>query len=165
MFPLQICSDSVSLVLFVLTIVESLKSYFLPLYRMEIAFSTIVINDVTHRLAIWDTAGQEDFDRLRLLSYPNVRLITAHFRIWVYLLIFGLPIIESFTQTDVFLVCYAIDDLDSFQHVSTKWIPELHKHSPGVPIILVGNNQNFSTIWRNTLHNLILQFCNSKVLN
>jgi hypothetical protein len=32
-----------------------------------------VINDVTHRLAIWDTAGQEDFDRLRLLSYPNVR--------------------------------------------------------------------------------------------
>jgi GTPase SAR1 family protein len=73
MFPLQICSDSVSLVLFVLTIVESLKSYFLPLYRMEIAFSTIVINDVTHRLAIWDTAGQEDFDRLRLLSYPNVR--------------------------------------------------------------------------------------------
>ncbi|XP_046461824.1 rho-related protein racG-like [Daphnia pulex] len=78
---------------------------------MEIAFSTVVINDVTHRLAIWDTAGQEDFDRLRLLSYPN---------------------------TDVFLVCYAIDDLDSFQHVSTKWIPELHKHSPGVPIILVG---------------------------
>ena len=50
-------------------------------YRMEIAFSTIEINDVTHRLAIWDTAGQEDFDRLRLLSYPNVRLITTYFSI------------------------------------------------------------------------------------
>lgn len=45
-------------------------------YRMEVAFSSIKINDVTHKLSIWDTAGQENFDRLRILAYPNVKLIT-----------------------------------------------------------------------------------------
>nr|CAH0108775.1 unnamed protein product [Daphnia galeata] len=87
---------------------------------MEVAFTSMKINGVTHRLSIWDTAGQEDFDRLRILAYPN---------------------------TDVFLVCYAIDNNESFNHVSSKWIPELNKHCPGVPIILVGTkvdkrNQN-----------------------
>lgn len=62
-------------------------------------------------LCLWDTAGQEDYDRLRPLSYP---------------------------QTDVLLVCYSITSPESYDNVQHKWYPELRHHTPGVPIILVG---------------------------
>jgi len=62
-------------------------------------------------LGLWDTAGQEDYDRLRPLSYP---------------------------QTDVFLICYSIMNPASFGNVKTKWWPEITHHAPGVPFILVG---------------------------
>ena len=60
---------------------------------------------------LWDTAGQEDYDRLRPLSYP---------------------------QTDVFLVCFAVTSPSSFKNVEEKWIPEIRHHAPGVPFILAG---------------------------
>lgn len=62
-------------------------------------------------LGLWDTAGQEDYDRLRPLSYP---------------------------QTNVFLVCFSIASPPSFENVKTKWYPEVSHHAPGVPVILVG---------------------------
>jgi len=57
------------------------------------------------------SAGQEDYDRLRPLSYP---------------------------QTDVFLVAFSLISRASFDNVKAKWYPELKHHCPGVPIILVG---------------------------
>ena len=62
-------------------------------------------------LNLWDTAGQEDYDRLRPLSYP---------------------------QTDVFLICFSTVSPASFENVKAKWFPEISHHCPGVPIILVG---------------------------
>ncbi|KAK2171779.1 hypothetical protein NP493_1027g00006 [Ridgeia piscesae] len=62
-------------------------------------------------LALWDTAGQEDYDRLRPLSYPD---------------------------TDVLLLCFAIDNPDSFQNVTDKWVPELNHFCRKVPVVLVG---------------------------
>ncbi|XP_014669504.1 PREDICTED: ras-related C3 botulinum toxin substrate 1-like isoform X2 [Priapulus caudatus] len=62
-------------------------------------------------LGLWDTAGQEDYDRLRPLSYP---------------------------QTDVFLICFSIVSPSSFENVTTKWYPEIKHHCPEAPIILVG---------------------------
>lgn len=44
-------------------------------------------------LGLWDTAGQEDYDRLRPLSYP---------------------------QTDVFLICFSIVSPASFDNVKSK---------------------------------------------
>ncbi|KAI8646830.1 hypothetical protein BD408DRAFT_473697 [Parasitella parasitica] len=62
-------------------------------------------------LGLWDTAGQEDYDRLRPLSYP---------------------------QTDVFLVCFSLVSPPSFENVKTKWHPEIDHHAKDKPIILVG---------------------------
>lgn len=61
---------------------------------------------------MWDTAGQDDYDRLRPLSYPN---------------------------TDVILMCFSVDSPDSLENVQTKWTPEVRHFCPKVPIILVGN--------------------------
>lgn len=66
-------------------------------------------------LALWDTAGQEDYDRLRPLSYPD---------------------------TDVILMCYSIDNPDSLENISEKWTPEVKHFCPSVPIILVGNKKD-----------------------
>ncbi|EZF32517.1 GTP-binding protein rhoA, partial [Trichophyton interdigitale H6] len=62
-------------------------------------------------LALWDTAGQEDYDRLRPLSYPDSHVI---------------------------LICFAIDSPDSLDNVQEKWISEVLHFCSGHPIILVG---------------------------
>eukprot|EP00128_Syssomonas_multiformis_P004722 Colp12_sorted_trinity150504_noHs@10705 len=62
-------------------------------------------------LALWDTAGQEDYDRLRPLSYPD---------------------------TNVILVCFSIDSPDSLENISEKWVPEVRHFVPNIPYVLVG---------------------------
>lgn len=62
-------------------------------------------------LALWDTAGQEDYDRLRPLSYPD---------------------------TNVLLICYSVDAPDSLENVPEKWVPEVKHFCPNVPFLLVG---------------------------
>jgi small GTP-binding protein len=65
-----------------------------------------------YELYLWDMAGQEDYDRLRPLSYP---------------------------QTDVFMVVFSIINRASFENIRLKWNPELDKFvGPHVPRILVG---------------------------
>jgi Ras family protein A len=73
----------------------------------------ILIDQKTVELALWDTAGQEDYDRLRPLSYPDSHVI---------------------------LICFGIDQPDSLDNVVEKWVPEvIHFCSqPRVPYLLVG---------------------------
>jgi small GTP-binding protein len=59
----------------------------------------------------WDTNGSEEDARLRHLSYP---------------------------QTDVFMLCFAIDQPTSFFNISKKWVPEVRAFSKESPFILVG---------------------------
>lgn len=66
-------------------------------------------------LALWDTAGQEDYDRLRPLSYPD---------------------------TDVILMCFSVDSPDSLENIPEKWVPEVKHFCPNVPIILVANKKD-----------------------
>jgi small GTP-binding protein len=73
--------------------------------------ANVMVDGKPINLGLWDTAGQEDYDRLRPLSYP---------------------------QTDVFLICFSVISPASFENVKTKWHPEIQHHAPGVPFILVG---------------------------
>ena len=73
--------------------------------------ASVMVDGKPISLGLWDTAGQEDYDRLRPLSYP---------------------------QTDVFLICFSIVSPPSFDNVKAKWFPEIEHHAPNVPIILVG---------------------------
>lgn len=66
-------------------------------------------------LGLWDTAGREDSERLRPLSYP---------------------------QTDVFLLCFSLVSPSSYENVISKWYPELSHHCPNTPIILVGTKED-----------------------
>ena len=66
-------------------------------------------------LSLWDTAGPDDYDRLRPLSYPN---------------------------TDIFLVCFSLVQPQSYENVFKKWYPELKYHCPNTPILLVGTKQD-----------------------
>ena len=74
-----------------------------------------VLHCLQVELALWDTAGQEDYDRLRPLSYPD---------------------------TDVILMCFSIDSPDSLENIPEKWTPEVKHFCPNVPIILVGNKKD-----------------------
>nr|XP_025864551.1 rho-related GTP-binding protein RhoU [Vulpes vulpes] len=67
------------------------------------------------RLQLCDTAGQDEFDKLRPLCYTN---------------------------TDIFLLCFSVVSPSSFQNVSEKWVPEIRCHCPKAPIILVGTQSD-----------------------
>ena len=71
----------------------------------------VPIAEETYTLELFDTAGQEEYDRLRPLSYPN---------------------------TSVFLVCFSIVSPKSFDNVQGKWVPEIKHHCPNTPFLLVG---------------------------
>lgn len=62
------------------------------------------------KLNLWDTAGQEEYDRLRPLSYP---------------------------QTDILLVCFSVVERSSLRNVTDKWYPEIRENcSSGNPELL-----------------------------
>ncbi|XP_042899433.1 ras-related protein ced-10 isoform X1 [Parasteatoda tepidariorum] len=69
------------------------------------------IDNIRVSLTLWDTAGQEDYERLRPLSYPG---------------------------TDGFLLCFSVDNNRSYENISTKWYPEIRHLCPTTPFILVG---------------------------
>eukprot|EP00095_Tigriopus_kingsejongensis_P002380 maker-scaffold527_size145964-snap-gene-0.19 protein:Tk02380 transcript:maker-scaffold527_size145964-snap-gene-0.19-mRNA-1 annotation:"GH22067" len=76
------------------------------------------LDGVPYELVVWDTAGQEDYEQLRPLSYP---------------------------ETDVIVLCFAVDSQDSLDNLRDKWLPELEHYLPGVPIVVVGNKIDLRT--------------------
>ncbi|RWS31930.1 ras-related C3 botulinum toxin substrate 1-like protein [Leptotrombidium deliense] len=39
---------------------------------------------------------------------------------------------------DVFLLCFSVDSIHSYQNIISKWAPEIKHHCPKVPYVLVG---------------------------
>ena len=79
---------------------------------------TVHVKDEPVTLCLFDTAGQEDYDRLRPLSYP---------------------------KTDVFLICFSTVAPASLSNVKEKWLPEIRHHCPSAPILLVGTQTDLRT--------------------
>jgi Ras-related C3 botulinum toxin substrate 1 len=87
----------------------------------------MIVDGRSVKLGLWDTAGSEEYDRLRPLAYP---------------------------QTDVFLICFSLVDPKSFENVREKWYKEIRHHCPTTPIILVGTKMDLRDD-RSTLEKLL----------
>ncbi|CAG8532178.1 1127_t:CDS:2 [Dentiscutata erythropus] len=70
---------------------------------------TATIGDERYTLGLFDAIGLEDYNRL--LSYH---------------------------QADVFLICFSVTSLISFENVKEKWVSEIHHHCPGISFLIVG---------------------------
>jgi hypothetical protein len=46
--------------------------YYIYISRFDNFSDTIEVDGQSYNVSLWDTAGQEDYERLRILSYPNV---------------------------------------------------------------------------------------------
>lgn len=66
-------------------------------------------------LQLWDTPGQEDYKKLRPLSY---------------------------TQTDIFIAVFSLVSVTSLENIENMWIPEIREHCSDTPFILVGTKSN-----------------------
>lgn len=73
--------------------------------------ATVHVDGRPRTLELLDTAGQEDYERLRALSYH---------------------------ETDVFILCYSIVHPPSLENIERRWAPEIRRVSPGSHIILCG---------------------------
>jgi Ras-related C3 botulinum toxin substrate 1 len=81
--------------------------------------ANVVVDDQQINLQLWHTAGQEDYKQARMLSYP---------------------------QTDVFIICFSLVSPYSLEKVQSMWAPEIKKHCPRTPYILVGMKSDLRDI-------------------
>ncbi|KAG5439053.1 hypothetical protein PCK2_000900 [Pneumocystis canis] len=89
------------------------RGYFPQIYEptvFENYVHDIFIDGQQIELSLWDTAGQEEFDRLRSLSY---------------------------TDTHVIMICFSVDSRGSLENVQSKWVAEIADHCEGVKLVLV----------------------------
>ncbi len=74
-----------------------------------------VVDETDIDIELWDVAGGEAYDQLRPLSYH---------------------------MTDMFLLCFSVDEPQSFVNVKERWYPELSHHCPRTPILLIGTKED-----------------------
>ncbi|XP_021089002.1 rho-related GTP-binding protein RhoF isoform X2 [Mesocricetus auratus] len=73
--------------------------------------ASVAVGNKEVTLNLYDTAGQEDYDRLRPLSYQNTHLV---------------------------LICYDVMNPTSYDNVLIKWFPEVTHFCRGTPMVLIG---------------------------
>ncbi|KAL4238909.1 hypothetical protein ACF0H5_003616 [Mactra antiquata] len=82
----------------------------------------VAVSDKKYTVSVFDTAGQRDYEDLRVFTYA---------------------------QSDVIIVCYSAVDRNSYDNITDFWIPEIRTYvGKSIPIILVAtqtdlcNNKN-----------------------
>lgn len=87
---------------------ESFKNFYQPtIYDKESI--EMILDGRRHTIQLHDTAGQEDYDRIRQQFYKRAQC---------------------------FLLCYSINNRISFENITAKWIPEITA-TQRVPIVLI----------------------------
>ncbi|WP_367606097.1 hypothetical protein [Legionella sp. W05-934-2] len=78
--------------------------------------STLLVDETAVKLMIKSVSCGNDFDRTRVLDYPN---------------------------TDIFLLCFSVTDQNAFREIESKWIREVQHYCPDATLVLVGTNTHF----------------------
>nr|XP_046232372.1 rho-related GTP-binding protein RhoG-like isoform X6 [Scatophagus argus] len=73
------------------------------------------VDSQTVSLTLQDTAGREEYDRIRTLCYGQVSVI---------------------------IICFSIANPTSYDNVKRKWHPEVKHYCPNVPILLLGTKSD-----------------------
>ncbi|KAL8577461.1 hypothetical protein ACOMHN_021913 [Nucella lapillus] len=95
-------------------LIRYVHDQYLEEYRPTIFENQAVPVNVKNKkvlLSLFDTAGQEGYDFLRPLMYPD---------------------------TDIVLICFSVNDRSSLSNVISRWQPEVRFHLSKIPILLVG---------------------------
>ncbi|KAI8349226.1 small GTPase superfamily [Choanephora cucurbitarum] len=90
-----------------------IKACFPEIYEPTVFENYVQIVNVNERdvyLSLWDTAGQEEFDRIRSLSYEGAHVV---------------------------LICYSVENRDSLENIPNRWIEEIQESAPDAKVILV----------------------------
>ncbi|KAJ3115846.1 hypothetical protein HDU96_011034 [Phlyctochytrium bullatum] len=77
----------------------------------ETVNKTFTVDGRTIEFGLWDTAGQEEFERLRPLSY---------------------------SESHIIFICFDVTRRESLENIAEKWYPEVNQYCHGVPIVVVG---------------------------
>ncbi|KAH0631480.1 hypothetical protein JD844_005819 [Phrynosoma platyrhinos] len=96
-------------------IVRTRKMAFWSLEITAQALAVVQVDGAPIRLQLCDTAGQDEFDMLRQVCYP---------------------------KAEIFLLCFSVVAPTSFQNVADKWYPEVRRHCPSTPVLLVGTQSD-----------------------
>ncbi|KAM0694272.1 hypothetical protein Q7P36_006399 [Cladosporium allicinum] len=88
---------------------------YIPAKIFQTFVANIEIDGMSTDLALWDTPGQEDYDRRRGSVYSDAHVV---------------------------LMCFSIDDPDSLDNIHAFWLPEVSDSCAGVPIVLVGTKSD-----------------------
>merc|ERR1719264_429025 len=78
---------------------------------LDTTTTNVMVDGHPMKLNLFDTAGQEEYDRLRPLPYVD---------------------------TDIFLLCFSVVNPTSLVNITEKWIPEINHHRPNTQYLLVG---------------------------
>ncbi|KAJ1720941.1 RHO4 protein [Coemansia erecta] len=84
----------------------------------DVSITDMTYNNRQIELALWDTAGQEDYDRLRIMSYPGAHIV---------------------------LLCFSVDSIESLENAHEKWMPEIKNHAASAKVLLVALKTDLRT--------------------
>ncbi|ELP84970.1 Rho GTPase, putative [Entamoeba invadens IP1] len=86
------------------------KNYYLPTVLETTCFNVFVKNE---KIELWvcDVIEQDDYMNRLPMLYNGI---------------------------DLFVVCYSVVDVNSFEHVVTKWKSNIEYYSPNTPLMLLG---------------------------